>query len=118
MIGTGDLRLSMRLSFGFDGAEPEYTSAMETIERAAKKNKLPLVGFAFGSPAVEARVKRGYQCLMVASDMVAMIAGQSIGLAAGRTAVVESKKVENLPETSVHARASGGPESAEAVNGQ
>ncbi|KAG8868309.1 hypothetical protein FRB97_002554 [Tulasnella sp. 331] len=94
MIGTGDLRLSMRLPFGFDGAEPEYLSGIETIESEAKKNNLPLVGFALGPPAVEAKLKRGYQMLMVSADMIALIAGQSGGLAMARTAITDFKKVD------------------------
>ncbi|KAG8873309.1 hypothetical protein FRB97_006848, partial [Tulasnella sp. 331] len=103
MIGTGDLRLSMRLPFGFDGAESEYTSAMATIEQAAKKNELPLMGFAFGTAAVDAKLKRGYQCLMVSSDMIALITGQSSGLDAGRTAVIGSKKIDNELKTVTNA---------------
>ncbi|KAG8843547.1 hypothetical protein FRB96_003910 [Tulasnella sp. 330] len=105
MIGTGDLRLSMRLPFGFDGQEPEYLSGIETIENEAKKNNLPLVGFALGPPAVEAKLKRGYQMLMVSADMIALIAGQSGGLAMARTVITDFEKADTKKEEEVKANA-------------
>ncbi|KAG9025973.1 hypothetical protein FRB95_009538 [Tulasnella sp. JGI-2019a] len=118
MIGTGDLRLSMRLPFSFDGAEPEYLNAIDAIETAAKKNNLPLVGFALGPPAVEAKLKKGYQCLMVSADMIALIAGQSQGLAMARTAVSEFKKVSKKVEPKANGVHVANGVAPPAVNGQ
>ncbi|KAG8843544.1 hypothetical protein FRB96_003907 [Tulasnella sp. 330] len=114
MIGTGDLRLSMRLPFGFDGAEPEFLSAIETIENEAKKNNLPLVGFALGPPAVEAKLKRGYQMLMVSADMIALIAGQSGGLGMARSVITDFKKADTKKVEGVKGHGAGKP----VVNGQ
>ncbi|KAG8866975.1 hypothetical protein FRB98_004429 [Tulasnella sp. 332] len=94
MIGTGDLRLSMRLPFGFDGPEPEFQEAVKNIEEAAARHNLPLAGFALGPPAVKAKLKKGYKLLMVSNDMTSLTAGQSANLAAARSAVTDSKKVE------------------------
>lgn len=92
MIGTGDLRLSMRMPFGLDGAEPEYLAALETIKSEAKKSNLPPVGFALGVPAVQAKLQKRYQVLMVAADVLALAAGQSAGQAMARSAVAELNK--------------------------
>ncbi|KAG9007196.1 hypothetical protein FRB94_014579 [Tulasnella sp. JGI-2019a] len=90
MVGTADLRLSMRLPLGFGGPEPEFIAAVDAIETAAKRHNLALVAFALG-PVLEARARKGYTGLMIAADVLALVAGQTGGLAAGRGVVKQLK---------------------------
>lgn len=90
MIGSGDLRLSMRLPFQFAGTEPEYLGAIAAIETAAKRNNLPLMAFALG-PMLPEKLAAGYKMLMVTADVFAMVSSQASSLAAGRATVQEEK---------------------------
>jgi len=103
MIGTGDLRLDMRLPFGFDGQEPEFIAAVDRIENAAKAHGFPLVGFALGQPAMEAKLAKGYNGLMVGADILAIITAHSSLLSMAREAakaVDEKRKQEvGVPKT-------------------
>lgn len=98
MIGTGDLRLDMRLPFGFDGPEPEYQAAIARIENAAKAKGFPLFGFALGKEMMEAKLARGYKGLMVTADALAMVAGQAAMLVMCREVVKEHVEQEEKVE--------------------
>ncbi|ORY88978.1 Pyruvate/Phosphoenolpyruvate kinase-like domain-containing protein, partial [Leucosporidium creatinivorum] len=89
MIGTGDLRMSLGLMPGVDGPEPIFQEALATIEAAAAKYNLPILGFALGGPMAENRLNRGWQLLMMSADTLALVIGQSGPLKETR-AVVES----------------------------
>ncbi|KAG8885677.1 hypothetical protein FRB97_000120 [Tulasnella sp. 331] len=101
MVGTVDLRLSMRLPMSFGGPEPEFIAAVDAIETAAKRNNLSLIAFGMG-PMLEAKARKGYTGLMIAADMLALISGQTAGLTAGRNlmkALREEEKEEKERST-------------------
>ncbi|KAG9003464.1 hypothetical protein FRB94_009999 [Tulasnella sp. JGI-2019a] len=102
MVGTVDLRLSMRLPVGFGGPEPEFIAAVDAIETAAKRNDLSLVAFGLG-PALEAKAQKGYTMLMISADLLALIAGQAGSLKAGRE-VIKQLKVERSQKNGVTAQ--------------
>ncbi|KAG9039440.1 hypothetical protein FRB95_010729 [Tulasnella sp. JGI-2019a] len=91
MVGTVDLRLSMRLPVGFGGPEPEFHAAVEAIEAAAKRNNLSLFAFGLG-PMLEPKARKGYTGLMISADFLALIAGQSGSLTTGRAVVQQLKE--------------------------
>lgn len=125
MIGTGDLRLDMRLPFGFDGQEPEFIAAVDRIENAARAHGFPLVGFALGQQAMEAKLAKGYTGLMVGADILAIINAHASLLGMAREAaktVDERRKLEAGAPTAKKVETNGvhvnGKEATTTANGQ
>ncbi|KAK4704358.1 4-hydroxy-2-oxoheptanedioate aldolase, partial [Phenoliferia sp. Uapishka_3] len=77
MIGTADLRMDLGLAAGMMGPEPEFEDALQKIQAAANKYNKPILGFAMGEYMCKERLDRGWRLLMVSSDAVALVAGQT-----------------------------------------
>lgn len=72
-IGTGDLRMCMKLSHGsLDGDEPVYLAALKKIRDAAKVNNLPIMGFGISPAALQLRIDMGWNAFIIHGDIDAI----------------------------------------------
>ncbi|KAG5929980.1 hypothetical protein E4U42_003634 [Claviceps africana] len=72
-IGTGDLRMSMRLAPGtLDGDEPVFVSALDRIHAAAKTHCLPVMGFGISPRVMRRRMDMGWTAFIVHGDVDAI----------------------------------------------
>ncbi|KAG8877115.1 hypothetical protein FRB97_003679, partial [Tulasnella sp. 331] len=87
LINTSDFWCTMCLPFGPNVVSPEYLAAItaaEAAESEAKKNNLPLAGFAIAS-LEEAIEEKRYQIVMVVADIMTAIVDRRAARATATT---------------------------------
>jgi 4-hydroxy-2-oxoheptanedioate aldolase len=72
-VGPNDLHAQLGLTPSTDGAEPEFTDALERVKAAARKHHVALGIFSGGGEAAAARVRQGFQMISVTTDVSSMI---------------------------------------------
>ena len=69
-----------RLTPSTEGAEPEFTEALEHIKAAAHKYHLALGMFSNNGEAAAERVRQGFQMISVTTDISSLIASATRNL--------------------------------------
>ncbi|EXJ75619.1 uncharacterized protein A1O5_00126 [Cladophialophora psammophila CBS 110553] len=93
-IGPYDLRLSLGLSGGVDGPEPEFAQALSTVLAAAKKHGKVVGSMATTSEMVTRRTEMGMTFLLVTLDYNVLVSGFALAVEQGKEAL---KRVRHLP---------------------
>ena len=73
-VGPNDLHAQLGLKPSSEGAEPEFTEALEHIKAAARKYHLALGMFSNNGEAAAERVRQGFQMISVTTDISSLIA--------------------------------------------
>ena len=83
-IGPNDLHAQLGLTPSSEGAEPEFTEALERIKAAARQYHLATGIYSSNGEAAAARMRQGYQMISVTSDISSMIAAATQNLHVAR----------------------------------
>ena len=83
-VGPNDLHAQLGLTPSSEGAEPEFTEALEHIKAAARKYHLALGIFSSNGEAAAARVRQGFQMISVTTDISSLIAAATQNLHVAR----------------------------------
>ena len=73
-VGPNDLHAQLGLTPSSEGAEPEFTEALEHIKASARKYHLALGMFSDNGESAAERVRQGFQLINVTTDISCMIA--------------------------------------------
>ena len=79
-VGPNDLHAQLGLTPSSEGAEPEFTEALEHIKAAARKYHLALDIFSNNGKAAAERVRQGFQMISVTTDISSLIAAATRNL--------------------------------------
>src|SRR6266702_2610784 len=79
-VGPNDLHAQLGLIPSSEGAEPEFTEALEHIKAAARKYHLALGMFSNNGEAAAERVRQGFQMISVTTDISSLIAAATRNL--------------------------------------
>src|SRR5256884_4534177 len=79
-VGPNDLHAQLGLVPSSEGAEPEFTEALEHIKAAARKYHLALGMFSNNGEAAAERVRQGFQMISVTTDISSLIAAATRNL--------------------------------------
>src|SRR5437763_1431380 len=84
-VGPNDLHAQLGLTPSTEGAEPEFTDALERIKAAARKHHIATGIFSRNGEAAAERVRQGFQMITVTTDISSMIAAatQNLHIARG-----------------------------------
>ena len=83
-VGPNDLHAQLGLTPSSEGAEPEFTEALEHIKAAARKYHLALGMFSHNGEAAAERVRQGFQMISVTTDISSLIAAATRNLQIAR----------------------------------
>jgi 4-hydroxy-2-oxoheptanedioate aldolase len=83
-VGPNDLHAQLGLRPSSEGAEPEFTGALEQIKAAARKYHLALGMFSTTGEAAAERVRQGFQMISVTTDISSLIAAATQNLRIAR----------------------------------
>ena len=97
MVGASDLRFSLGLEAGSpDGDEACFVEALEKIQQAADRVKVPVLGFAVTEDIVRKRIRLGWRALICHADAAGIFRSGTEGLKANlRVAGEVSRRMEN-----------------------
>ena len=84
-VGPNDLHASLGLTPSSEGAEPEFTEALEQIKAGAQRHNIALGIFCSDGNAAAKRVQEGFSMVSVTSDISSMITGATQNLTQART---------------------------------
>ncbi len=73
-VGPNDLHAQLGLTPSTEGAEPEFTEALERIKAAARKYHIATGIFSGNGQAAVERIRQGFQLINVTTDISCMIA--------------------------------------------
>ncbi len=79
-VGPNDLHAQLGLTPSSEGAEAEFTEALEQIKAAARKYHLALGMFSNNGEAAAERVRQGFQMISVTTDISSLIAAATRNL--------------------------------------
>ena len=83
-VGPNDLHAQLGLTPSSEGAEPEFTEALEHIKAAARKYHLATGIFSNNGEAAAERVRQGFQMISVTTDISSLIAAATRNLQIAR----------------------------------
>ena len=84
-VGPNDLHASLGLPPSSEGAEPEFTEALEQIKAGTQQYNIALGIFCSDGKAAAKRVQEGFSMVSVTTDISSMITGATQNLAQART---------------------------------
>jgi len=79
-VGPNDLHAQLGLTPSTEGAEPEFTEALERIKAAARKHHVAPGIFSSTGEAAAERVRQGFQMISVTTDISSLIASATRNL--------------------------------------
>jgi 4-hydroxy-2-oxoheptanedioate aldolase len=79
-VGPNDLHAQLGLTPSSEGAEPEFTDALERIKAAARKHHVAPGIFSGNGEAAAERIRQGFQMITVATDISSMISAATRNL--------------------------------------
>jgi 4-hydroxy-2-oxoheptanedioate aldolase len=79
-VGPNDLHAQLGLTPSTEGAEPEFTDALERIKAAARKYHIAPGIFSGNGEAAAERIRQGFQMITVTTDISSMIAAATRNL--------------------------------------
>ena len=83
-VGPNDLHAHLGLTPSSEGAEPEFTDALERIKVGARKHHVALGIFSGNGEAAVERIRQGFQMISVTTDINSMIAAATRNLRMAR----------------------------------
>ena len=83
-VGPNDLHAQLGLKPSSEGAEPEFTEALEHIKAAARTYHLATGIFSNNGEAAAERVRQGFQMISVTTDISSLIAAATRNLQIAR----------------------------------
>ena len=79
-VGPNDLHAQLGLTPSTEGAEPEFTEALERIKAAARKHHIAPGIFSGNGEAAAERIRQGFQMITVTTDISSMISAATRNL--------------------------------------
>jgi len=79
-VGPNDLHAQLGLTPSTEGAEPEFTEALERIKAAARKHHIAPGIFSGTGEAAAERIRQGFQMITVTTDISSMISAATRNL--------------------------------------
>ncbi|MFL5655722.1 MAG: HpcH/HpaI aldolase family protein [Ktedonobacteraceae bacterium] len=79
-VGPNDLHAQLGLTPSTEGAEPEFTNALERIKAAARKHHVAPGIFSGTGEAAAERIRQGFQMITVTTDISSMISAATRNL--------------------------------------